>query len=67
LSLETPFQHVGLALQTDLAKLERSPQDVARWQRAREQLRAGRPALALAAYQELVRRFPGVVNLWFEL
>ncbi len=58
---------MGLALQTDLAKLERSPQDVARWQRARDQLRAGRPALALPAYQELVKRFPGVVNLWFEL
>lgn len=58
---------VGSALQTDLARLERAPQDVARWQRAREQLQAGRPALALPAYQELVKRFPGVPNLWFEL
>jgi tetratricopeptide (TPR) repeat protein len=58
---------VDIALQNDLAKLERSPQDVARWQRARQQLQSGRPALAVPAYQELVKRFPGVVNLWFEL
>jgi tetratricopeptide (TPR) repeat protein len=58
---------LGVALQTDLTRLERAPQDVARWQRAREQLQAGRPALALPAYQELVKRFPGVANLWFEL
>jgi tetratricopeptide (TPR) repeat protein len=58
---------VGFDLQTDLARLERAPQDVARWQRAREQLRAGRPAQAVPAYQELVKRYSGVVNLWFEL
>ena len=55
------------AQQTDLAKLEQSPQEVMRWQRARGQLQAGRPAPALAGYEELVRRFPGVVTLWFEL
>ncbi|MGO8698896.1 MAG: sulfotransferase [Limisphaerales bacterium] len=58
---------MGFALQTDLARLERAPQEVARWHRARQQLQAGRPALALPAYQELVKQFPGVVNLWFEL
>jgi tetratricopeptide (TPR) repeat protein len=61
---------LGVALQTDvsdLARLERAPQEVARWQRAREHLRTGRAALALPAYQELVKRFPSVANLWFEL
>jgi len=57
---------MGLPLQSDLARLERSSQDIMRWQKAREQLVAGRPALALAAYRELVNRFPGVVNLWVE-
>lgn len=57
---------MGQTLQPDLAKLEKSPQDLARWQKAQQQLLAGRAALALPAYRDLVKRFPSVVNLWFE-
>jgi tetratricopeptide (TPR) repeat protein len=58
---------MGQALQPDLANLEKSPQDLARWQKARQQLLAGRAALALPAYRDLAKRFPAVANLWFEL
>jgi tetratricopeptide (TPR) repeat protein len=54
------------SLQADLAKLEKSPQDLARWQKAQKQLLAGQAALALPAYQDLVKRFPTIANLWFE-
>ncbi|HUD49674.1 MAG TPA: sulfotransferase [Candidatus Baltobacteraceae bacterium] len=57
---------MGQTLQADLARLEKSPQDLARWQKAQQQLLAGKAALALPAYRDLVKRFPGVVNLWFE-
>jgi tetratricopeptide (TPR) repeat protein len=58
---------MGQTLQPDLAKLEKSPQDLARWQKAQQQLLAGRAALALPAYRDLAKRFPTIVNLWFEL
>jgi tetratricopeptide (TPR) repeat protein len=58
---------MGQTLQPDLAKLEKSPQDLARWQKAQQQLLSGRAALALPAYQDLVKKFPTVANLWFEL
>ena len=51
----------------ELAKLQRSPKEVARWQKAQQQLVANRHAQALASYRDLVRRFPGVAQLWFEL
>ena len=50
-----------------LAQLRRSPRDVARWQTAQQELLAGRPGSALAAYQELVRRYSAIPQLWFEL
>jgi tetratricopeptide (TPR) repeat protein len=50
-----------------LAQLQRSPRDIARWQTAQQDLLAGRPAQALAAYQELVKRHPAIRQLWFEL
>jgi tetratricopeptide (TPR) repeat protein len=59
--------NMGQNLQPDLARLEKSPQDLACWQKAQQQLLAGRAALVLPAYRDLVKRFPGVVNLWFEL
>jgi tetratricopeptide (TPR) repeat protein len=55
------------ALSPDLAKLERSPGEIARWQRAQQQLLAGRAAAVLPVYRELTQRFPGILNLWFEL
>jgi tetratricopeptide (TPR) repeat protein len=53
--------------QPDLARLEKSPRDLARWQRAQRQLLAGQAAAALPDYRDLTQRFPGVLNLWFEL
>src|SRR5258705_12175214 len=51
----------------DLSKLQRSPRDTNRWQKAQQQLLSGRQTLALPSYRDLARRFPGVVPLWFEL
>ena len=50
-----------------LAQLERTPRDVARWQKAQQKLLSGQHGPALAAYRELVRRYPAVPELWFEL
>jgi tetratricopeptide (TPR) repeat protein len=52
---------------TDFQKLHRIPRQFARWQNAQQQLVKGRPSLALASYHDLVQRFPGVAQLWFEL
>lgn len=51
----------------DLIKLQRSPRDFARWQKAQQQLIGERYSLAVSSYRELVSRFPGVEQLWFEL
>src|ERR1041385_4274709 len=51
----------------DLIKLQRSPRDSNRWQKAQQQLLSGRQNQALPSYRDLARRFPGVVQLWFEL
>ncbi|HTL16808.1 MAG TPA: sulfotransferase [Patescibacteria group bacterium] len=52
---------------SDLVKLQGSPRDLARWQKAQQQVVGERYTPALASYRELVRRFPGVEQLWFEL
>lgn len=52
---------------SDLVKLQRSPRDVARWQKAQQQVVGERHAAALASYRDLVRQYPGVEQLWFEL
>jgi tetratricopeptide (TPR) repeat protein len=54
-------------MMSDVIKLQRSPRDQARWQKAREQLLSGRPGAALANYRDLARKFPGIPELWFEL
>ncbi len=54
-------------MQNDLARLQRSPQEVKRWLKAKQQLSAGRAGPALEAYCELVKGFPGLPRLWFEL
>jgi tetratricopeptide (TPR) repeat protein len=51
---------------TDLVKLQRQPREVARWQKAQQQLMAGRYASAISAYQDLLKQYPGVAQLWFE-
>jgi tetratricopeptide (TPR) repeat protein len=50
-----------------LAQLERTPRDVARWQKAQQKLLSGQHGPALAAYRDLLRRYPAVPELWFEL
>ena len=51
----------------DLAKIQSSPRDLVRWQKAQAQLLGRRFGPALAAYRELARRHPAVAELWFEL
>ncbi|HYA78986.1 MAG TPA: tetratricopeptide repeat protein, partial [Candidatus Nitrosopolaris sp.] len=50
----------------DIEKLQQSPRDLARWQKAQHHLLQGRLELALAGYAELAKKFPGVAGLWFE-
>jgi tetratricopeptide (TPR) repeat protein len=54
-------------MQGNPAQLKLSRQDVARWQKAQEQLLGGRFGAALAAYRALANRHPSVPVLWFEL
>ena len=54
-------------MHTDLTKLQRSPQAVNRWLQAKQQLSTGHTGPALVAYRELVKGFPGLARLWFEL
>jgi tetratricopeptide (TPR) repeat protein len=54
-------------MHNDQVKLQRNPRDLARWQKTREQLLGGRSGLALTAYRDLVRSYPSVPELWFEL
>ena len=56
-----------LPMQDAQARLRRSPRDVARWQKAQEQLLSGQHGPALAAYRALARRHPAIASLWFEL
>ncbi|HKW27968.1 MAG TPA: sulfotransferase [Verrucomicrobiae bacterium] len=51
----------------DLDKLQQSPRHLLRWQKAQQVLLNGRPEAALETYRELLKRFPGVAGLWFEL
>lgn len=51
----------------DLLKLQRTPRELARWQKAQQLVLGNRHAPALANYRDLVRHYPGVAQLWFEL
>ena len=53
-------------MHSDLAKLQHSPQEIARWQKAQQQALSGRHGPAIASYRDLLKRFPGVAQLWFE-
>ncbi|HTQ50410.1 MAG TPA: sulfotransferase [Candidatus Acidoferrales bacterium] len=50
-----------------LEKLQQSPRHVVRWQKAQQELLNGQPDVALDIYHDLLKRFPGVAGLWFEL
>ena len=51
----------------DFEKLQQSPRHVGRWQKAQQHLLKGRPEPAQEIYQELLKLFPGLAGLWFEL
>ena len=51
----------------NLTQLQSTPRDVARWQLAQQQLLGGQHGPALAGYRVLVRRYPAIAELWFEL
>jgi len=53
-------------MESDLIKLQRSPQEVARWKQAQQYVMSGRTAPALGIYRELLAQFPGVGQLLFE-
>jgi tetratricopeptide (TPR) repeat protein len=52
---------------SDLEKLQQSPRHVVRWQKAQQELLKGRFDMALESYRDLLKRFPRVAGLWFEL
>jgi tetratricopeptide (TPR) repeat protein len=54
-------------MSNDLVKLQSSPREAVRWQQTQQQLMGKRFAAALAGYQDIVKKFPGVAQLWFEL
>jgi len=49
-----------------LNQLQPTPRDVARWQKAQQQLLSGQFGPAFANYRELVSRYPALAELWFE-
>ena len=53
-------------MSSELAKLQSSPREAARWQKAQQQLMGKRFSSALAGYQDIVKKFSGVAQLWFE-
>jgi tetratricopeptide (TPR) repeat protein len=54
-------------MSSELEKLQSSPRETSRWQKAQQQLMGRRFAPALAGYRDLVKKFHGVAQLWFEL
>ncbi len=56
-----------LIVDKGLAQIQRSPRDVARWQKAQQELLSGRAGAALTIYRHLAERYPGIPVLWFEL
>ena len=50
-----------------MAQLQRSPRDLARWQKAQRLLLGGQHGPALEGYQVLARLYPNIPELWFEL
>ena len=53
-------------MNVDLAGLQRSPQAMACWRKAQEKLLGGRSVAAIADYRGLIKRYPGIAELWFE-
>ena len=62
-----PFSHFMMTMNDDQIRLRRNLRDVSRWQKAQEQLMGGRLGAALSGYRDLVRSYPGIAELWFEL
>lgn len=53
-------------MESDLAKLQRKPREMSRWQQGQQLLVAGQSREALNVYRGLVVSYPGVAQLWFE-
>jgi Flp pilus assembly protein TadD len=53
-------------MDSDLLRLQRTPQEVARWKLAQQHVLAGRGLAAMGIYKELRERYPGVAQLAFE-
>lgn len=51
----------------EIARIQQSKKDLTLWQKAQEKLLSGRHGPALTDYQDLIKRFPRVAELWFEL
>lgn len=54
-------------MQGTMELMQRTPRDLDRWRKAQACLLGGQPGPALAGYQVLVRRYPKIAELWFEL
>jgi tetratricopeptide (TPR) repeat protein len=54
-------------MQPDLAKIRKSPMDLAWWEKAKGHLFSGQYRAAVGAYGQLLHRYPAVAELWFEL
>ena len=50
-----------------LTQIQSSRRDLAQWQKAKDLLLSGRFTPAITAYRQLLQRFPGTAELWFEL
>ena len=61
------FQPPFFPMPSDFEKLQQSPRHVSRWQKAQQDLLKGRPDAALETYRDLLKQFPAVAGLWFEL
>src|SRR5258708_3543154 len=62
-----PPSTISRTMQPDLTQLRRSPHDFARWERAKADLFGAHYAAAVTAYRRLLRSYPAVPELWFEL
>ncbi len=64
--VETSRLHADSSI-FSLTQMKISPKDLNRWQNAQQQLLGGQYGPALAGYRVLVRRYPAIPELWFEL
>jgi tetratricopeptide (TPR) repeat protein len=54
-------------MQGTMAQLQRNLRDIARWRKAQQHLLEGSHGTAIPIYQDLIRCYPAIAELWFEL